>query len=220
MKTLPKTAKEEVLEALLENLRQLSSEEDWIPDHPYVIDYIQAMSEPHRVHHSWIRVAQMLREMDDLPHGIVQDPLLVQAAIFFSDVVCIPCAQHNKAKSASFCSKFYSGENKEKITQMILATERDFPFMSFDDDRDIICDLDLLPFGFERERFDLFRIEVAEEHQGYCVSEKFDDLTKDFFGKLWRQVSRGGYTYRTMFFREKYEWQARENVRRLLIDCH
>ena len=215
MKTLQKTAKDRVIETLLENLCELSPEIEWIPKHPYVVDYIQAMDESHRVYHGWIHVVEMLRELDELPPGIVNDPVRLRAAIIFHDVVCIPLAQDNEGKSTLFASKFYSGRNIAIISNLILATTHTFPFTYFGDDRDVMCDLDLIILGASRERFDSYRMDIAQEYRGYCTLEEFHKGSNEFFQKLLNESFKNSI-YRTEFFRRQYEWRARENFKRLL----
>lgn len=213
--TLPTTAREVVIDALVRNLKHLSPHEEWSCDHPLITEYIDAMDEPHRVHHGWVHIAEMLREARELPPGMVREPLRLRGGILFHDIVCVPRAQNNEQKSADFALRFYRGQNMVPIHGLIMATQHVFPFQYFEDDRDIICDLDLSTIGVDKDRFDRYRLNIAKEYFGYCTSEQFDRVTQVFFSRLQDQADRD-YIYRTEFFRGRYEEQARENIKRVL----
>jgi predicted metal-dependent HD superfamily phosphohydrolase len=216
MSTKNKTAKERVIESLIKNLRYLSPFEDWIPEHPLVVDYIQSMDEHHRVYHSWVHILQMLNELDHMPPGIVNEPVRLRAGILFHDVVCVPCATDNEGKSAVFSSRFFRGHNIAIINDLIMATDHEFPFVIFGDDRDVICDLDLMILGVDKDRFELYRINIAEEYRGYCTNQEFQDGTLKFFRKLLDQSESTGI-FRTKYFRNRcYEERARDNIKRLV----
>jgi predicted metal-dependent HD superfamily phosphohydrolase len=196
-------------------LQYLSQFEDWVPEHPLIIEYAKAMDEPHRVYHGWSHIAEMLNHTYEIPPGIIQDPIRLRAAILFHDVVCIPQGKDNEGESALFATKFYRCHTMALISNLIIATAHEFPFKTYGDDRDVICDIDLATLGAEKDRFDLYRFNIAKEYHGFCTPESFDVGTLTFFKKLHDQALRDSI-YRTDFFRNRYELLARDNIKRVL----
>lgn len=211
------TTKEEVIDILISNLNSISRFRHWSKSDREVVEFINAMDEPFRIHHGWVHIREMLKEIDSLPHGYVKEPLRLRAAIIFHDVVCIPCGKDNEEKSAEFASMFYRGDSLSSIIQLILATRHEFPFENYYDDRDLICDLDLVTLGVDSESFRKYRFNIWSEYQDFCSHDDFEKGSKDFFLKL-RKQSGNGLIYRTEYFRRKYEDQARKNIDMVLAD--
>lgn len=202
-----------VIEELLCNLKTLQRGEDWKKEKPPVKEFIHNMDEESRAYHGWDHLYSMLEELNNLPSGIVQSPLRLRAAILFHDIVYKAGASDNEHESAVFAGKFYEGNNLAEITLLIGATRHEFPFVTFLDDRDVLCDLDLMNLAAPTELFVENGKNIMREYLFVKACSQKDFVAgREIFLRMMLRQSRSTGIFRTVYFKNKYEAQARHNL--------
>ncbi len=212
--------KQSVIRALLSNLQTLNRSVKWSVDHPLVREYIMRMDAPYRFHHSWNHIYTMLEKVEDLPCGLVVTPLRLRAGILFHNSVYFAGARDNEDKSSQFAGAFYQSKDAPDISFLIDATVHVFPFQGFGDDRDVMCDLDLMILGSPESEFLQYRANIAREYESaeYTPGEIVSG-SRIWFRKLLLQAEEG-FIFRTEYFRQQFERQAIENARAFLNIRH
>ena len=148
-----------------------------------------------------------------------EDADAIELALWFHDVEYDPGARDNELKSAERFKRVAAGNMDpdliEQIYRLILSTIHNGPPQAVDEQ--YVVDIDLSGFGLPWHDFVKDSINVRNE---------FPDLTDCAFAKnnggfLKRLLSRPS-VYSTEFFKNLYELQARENMKKqiaLLKDC-
>lgn len=166
--------------------------------------------EPWRHYHIWEHVTRMLAEFEDV-HDQAQNPTAVEWAIMFHDAVYEPSASNNEGRSAQLAnyllSPFMSSSVVDDITSMILLTKRHHT-PPHDVDGCIICDCDLAVMGWGWEKFAEF---------GDAIRQEYSHVSDDDFRRERRELMKSFLhrerIFQTEHFRNKYEKQARDNLR-------
>lgn len=176
-------------------------------------ELVQYYSEPQRAYHTPAHVAHCLRQLD-LARAHVPDPDAVEMALWFHDAIYEPGAPDNELNSAElFLSRAGAEADAElcrKVYDLVLGTvHRGDP--PADPDGQYVVDIDLSGFGLPWEDFRRDSEAVREEFAGVPDEEFF----RGHVGFLRSLVERPRF-YSTRFFRERYETQARENIRRYI----
>lgn len=221
MKTI-EDAKEYVVGILISNLTTLNRTQHRDLHNPHFIqEYVIRMDEAHRFYHTWIHICRMLSAAYSVFNSTegtvrVESELRLLAAILFHDIVCVPGAKDNEDQSVEFASRFYQADNLPQIRTLIMATAHTFPFVRYDDDRDILCDLDLMILGSCEDDFSQYRKDIASEYlsQGFTL-DQINMGTQKFFDDLLRQAGRS-FIYRNSYFESLYREQALQNIKRIL----
>ena len=107
---------------------------------------------------------------------------------------------------------------KEEVSYLILITRHSSVYKKGNKhprDRSLICDIDLSIWGKSREEFASYEEKIRKEY--FWVSDlhyrkKRIDILITFMDRL--------FIYSTAFFRERYEAQARRNLRWSLARLH
>jgi len=159
-----------------------------------------------RSYHNLYHITQSLREMD-LISSYLTNPLEVEAALLFHDIIYDPVLNSNEEYSGLEFDRRYSGNrlNKRKVMDMILATKH--CDVSVDRDTEFVMDIDLVRLGKPSHIFSYYGDLIRKEYN------MFDDKTYslgriDFVKGLLRKP----FVYSTMEYRSKYEIQARKNL--------
>ena len=121
-------------------------------------------SEPHRHYHNARHIDECL-ELFDSVRSEARDPLALESAIWFHDVVYDPRANDNEEKSANFALLHFQGLSSgflELLIGLILATKTHMPGMV--PDAALLIDIDLSILGKPSERFAEFESAIRNEY--------------------------------------------------------
>jgi predicted metal-dependent HD superfamily phosphohydrolase len=169
--------------------------------------------EPHRYYHNLNHVRQSLDAFDRIVHNLA-DPFAIEVAIWFHDVVYEPKGAKNEARSAEYASDFLSPTNLSpivisEIDHLIRLTRQ--PADPSTEDEKYLIDIDLSTLGAGREQYERYEAMIRKEY-----ADVPDQLYKEGRRALLSTFLNGGHIYRTRYFRERLEAQARANIVREL----
>jgi predicted metal-dependent HD superfamily phosphohydrolase len=168
-------------------------------------------TEAHRAYHNLGHVLDCLEQFETVRH-LAHDTNAVEMAIWYHDVIYDPRAKDNEERSASVAAKVieeigWSKSFKETVTQLILATKKHDITQARD--ADVLADVDLSILGREPRQFDEYERQIRREYDWVSEEDFAAGRTAVLEGFLARPV-----IFTTESFRERYEWQARENLKR------
>lgn len=168
-------------------------------------------SEPHRAYHSLAHVMDCLAEFESAKDA-AHDPTAVEMAIWYHDIVYDPRAKDNEEQSAELAAKVSSDIGlpsplNQRVNRLILATKKHDA--SLDQDAPLLVDVDLSILGRGPQRFDNYENQIRQEYSWVSDEAFAAGRTAVLESFLTRPV-----IYSTEFFRNKYEQQARENLKR------
>jgi predicted metal-dependent HD superfamily phosphohydrolase len=174
---------------------------------------LDAYAEAHRHYHTARHIDACLRHLD-VSKALAASWADIELALWFHDAVYDPYQSGNEERSADWACEFLQGQaadaaRTERVRSLILATKHDA--LAPDPDAQLLVDIDLAILGASEADYDLFEINVREEYQWVpapLFREKRAEILQSFLDRP--QV------YNTEFFRERYEIQARSNLRRAI----
>ena len=125
-----------------------------------------AYAEPHRHYHNQQHIAECLAEFDQARH-LTRDPIAVELALWFHDVVYDPKAADNEEQSAALARRCLSdtGANSaltEAVVDLIMATKHHTP--PADSDAALVVDVDLAILGQPEQRFEEYEEQIRHEY--------------------------------------------------------
>ena len=171
--------------------------------------------EPHRRYHD-LRHVRFCLEQFDLVRSLTDDPDAVEMSIWYHDVIYEPGAADNEKRSAGFFAWYtvdlFPGEFIVTVRHLILATAH--PETLCEGDAGFVTDIDLSSFALPWSDFDRDNKDLREEQSD--VSDEFYYPAKVRFLTLLSNRSR---IFRTDFFHERFEAQARQNIERYLAEA-
>lgn len=162
-----------------------------------------------RHYHNWEHIKAMIKGLYDYPEEI-NDILSIELAIWFHDAIYVPLRKDNESRSAKFfqeqLSVYLPIERTRKVMNYIEATKNHQK--TTDRDLQILLDLDLAILGKPKNIYEKYSQQVREEF-GYVPN---------FLYKRGRKLVLKSFLdrpliYQTSFFNEKFEAQARENIK-------
>lgn len=169
---------------------------------------LQAYSEPQRAYHTVQHIVECL----DLFHRIadeLDDPIAVETAIWFHDVIYNPQSSDNEVESAQLmldqCATFLDAERLHKIYAWILATKHHKA--SQVSDLNYLLDIDLAILGSAQKRFAEYEQQIRYEYnwvEAEIYRLKRMDVLKHFYDMK--------PLYQTAYFQERFEDQAKANL--------
>ena len=166
---------------------------------------ITAYTEPQRAYHSVQHIAECLAHFQNIQSSL-NDPIAVETAIWFHDVVYDPKAFDNELQSAelmkSVCDPFLSEQQIEKVYKWIIATQKHQP--SDDHDLNSLLDIDLAILGSNAERFAEYQQQIQFEY-AWVESDVYKVKRK----QVLQQFEQMNPIYQTRWFRYHYEKQAK-----------
>jgi predicted metal-dependent HD superfamily phosphohydrolase len=166
-------------------------------------------SEHGRHYHTTEHLEQLLAELDEIRHQII-DWDTVLFALFYHDIVHSAIGSTNEAESARIAKQRleeigYPEEKIAKCESMIMATKLHKP--SEDPDTNFFIDADLAVLGQPAADYQQYVEQIRKE---YAV---FPDLLYDYGRKkMLQHYLKMDCIYKTDFFFNKYESQARKNL--------
>jgi predicted metal-dependent HD superfamily phosphohydrolase len=180
----------------------------------YEFNKLKAMySEPQRFYHNMKHVENCLTELDSVKQ-FVQQPDLVEFAIWYHDAIYDTKRNHNEEKSAQLaydvCLTAKLQHNFANITRnLILKTKHNIIPQGID--ARLLIDIDLSILGKPTYEFDEYEHNIRREYSWVLESE-----FKQNRSKILKLFLNRNSIYLTDFFKEKYEYQARENLQKAL----
>lgn len=169
---------------------------------------ITAYKEPQRAYHTVQHIVECLAHFQNIESEL-NDPIAVETAIWFHDVIYDPKAYDNELKSAELmkqlCNTFLSEQQIEKMYQWILATQKHLP--SDDHELNSLLDIDLAILGSSAERFAECQQQIQFEN-----SWVESDVYQVKRTQVLQQFEQMNPIYQTSYFHQRLEIQAKINL--------
>ena len=172
--------------------------------------------EGRRYYHALSHVETMLDELEAFRAAEESKTVhfaAVKMMIWYHDAVYYPCARNNETQSAQLFTlvgklAYLEESFITRVVEGILATANHRP--SVNPNVQTLCDLDLTILGQPEPVFDRYEEQICLEYDDAVPEDEFRigrrTILQYFLGRQ--------RIYQTNFFRERYEAQARENLRR------
>ena len=171
----------------------------------------KAYSEKHRYYHNIEHIKSMLMEINSSKNYLdKQDELLFAA--WFHDIIYNPKKHDNEGESAEAAVKMLKqlsvpDEKIQKVKELILATANHTNNLEPDSDLSFFLDCDLKVLGTERKEYLLYAQNIRKEYK-HVLSFLYSRERK----KILKRFIESPTIYRTEYFRNKYEEQAKSNI--------
>ncbi len=170
-------------------------------------------AEPHRHYHTVAHISACLRHFDAV-RGHLSDPVAVERAIWFHDVVYNTHRTDNEAASAEFTAGAMaalgcSPGEIETVHRLILVTAH--PSVPQTTNEQFLVDIDLAILGSSRAEFDAYERQIRQEYK-WVPNVIFRRKRAELLQSLLRQPA----IFRTDYFQRKFETAARKNLTRAL----
>lgn len=180
-------------------------------------DLIQHYSQPNRKYHNMAHIAHCLEEFDQIKESL-DNPDLVEVAIWFHDAVYDPKNKDNEEKSAELAYKTLKHRDlsesfAQKVKEMIINSDHSGEVG--DNDTKYLLDIDLAILGKPSDQFDEYEREIRDEYSDFIKEfsrEEFIDERKRLLSNFLNRASESSI-YRTEEFREKYESHRIKNLK-------
>lgn len=173
---------------------------------------LERYTRPGRYYHTPKHIKHCLEELEEIKNiGLPIDTIIIEMAIWFHDFHYEIDENDNEGKSA----RHFQGIMQELIDQRILdeivkcimATKHDGKTYGLNSE--CMIDIDLAALGYEAGRFNKYWKIIRKEYP--LVSD--DDFNKGRL-KILNKFAEREHIYYTPYFQNKYEKQARENIKR------
>lgn len=166
-------------------------------------------SEKGRHYHNLIHLENMFQELEQVRERI-SDCTVVSFSVFYHDIIYDATSKSNEEKSALAAEKRLSelGLNKDRvsiISTQILATKSHQK--SENEDTNYLLDADLSVLGKDFDTYLGYTQMIRKEYSIYP-----DFLYKPGRKKVLKHFLELESIFKTEYFREKYEAQAKENI--------
>lgn len=164
-------------------------------------------SSKNRFYHTLEHLENMLKELEK-SELLVQDLDSLLFSIFYHDIIYKSTKTDNEHKSALILESRLSEtsfENIEKCKAQIEATKDHA--LSAHGDTNILLDLDLSILGKSRKEYDKYSAAIRKEYKIYP-----DFMYRKGRKKVLKHMLENSSIYKTDFFKDLYELQARENL--------
>ena len=203
---------------------------DGVPDQAHALPGGQmhaleaAYARPPRAYHDFSHVAEVLRHYDAVAAGPgwVQ-PREVRLAVLYHDAVYEPGRKDNETRSATFALDEIArwlpdaGVEASRVAELIELTARhgqhgpqDFGKTAVADDTRHFLDCDMAILGAEPLAFDAYDRAIAAEYRGHVPDWLFRINRRRFLKALLARPR----IFLSDFFHERFDAQARSNLRR------
>ncbi|SEM43299.1 Predicted metal-dependent phosphohydrolase, HD superfamily [Chryseobacterium taichungense] len=165
-------------------------------------------SEKGRHYHNFEHLQNMFIELSEVTPTIT-DLTAITFSVFYHDVIYNVSSKTNEEKSAEFARKHLrklctDTDLAEKVSQQIIATKL---HVSEDSDTNYLLDADLSVLGQKSEKYIEYTQKIRKEYSIYP-----DLLYKPGRKKVLHHFLESESIFKTNYFREKYEDQARKNI--------
>ncbi|MCA9602649.1 MAG: hypothetical protein KC417_11515 [Myxococcales bacterium] len=179
---------------------------------PDFLEIFARYGEPHRAYHTFEHVLECLGWLEACEE-LAEHPLEIRLALVYHDVVCAPGCTDNEVRSGDLF-RVHAEANQlpngptERIVRLIEGTAL---HQAHGGDGALVNDIDLAVFGSSPRRFAQYDGAVRKEygHVDEAVFRRGRRL-------ILRSFLEGTAIYRTPFFGERLEAQARKNLARAI----
>jgi len=183
-----------------------------------------AYAKPPRAYHNFDHVAEVLRHYEAVAAGPGwSQPLEVRLAVLYHDAVYEPGRKDNETRSAGLAVAEIArwlpdaGVDAARVAALIELTARhgqhrpqDFGDTAVADDTRHFLDCDMAILGAEPPLFDAYDRGIAAEYRGHVPGWLFRINRRRFLKALLARPR----IYLSDFFHERFDAQARSNLRR------
>ncbi|MET1256466.1 N-methyl-D-aspartate receptor NMDAR2C subunit [Aliikangiella maris] len=176
-------------------------------------DIIKAYNEKHRYYHNFSHIAATLQHLDKV-QSLIENPELVELALWFHDAVYAPFSSTNERDSADWAVQFLQDNQVDyqrikKVESLIMVTLHDTQNTAeiMKVDEQWMIDIDLGILGAPEKVYQQFEDNVRKEYKRvplFIYKRKRREILKNF---LQREN-----IYNTAIFQQKYEDIARKNL--------
>ena len=169
---------------------------------------------PPRAYHNLAHIEFCLHELDDAS-GFAENAGVIEAAIWFHDIIYETKKKNNEKLSAAFANTLLkkSGVNEKtrrEIIALIMATTHATPPKN--NDEMLMVDVDLAILGKQPEIFEIYDRQIREEY-AWVAEETY----RRERSRILKHFLNRDAIFSTPTFRSKYELQARRNLKNTLV---
>jgi len=174
---------------------------------------LQNYQEPQRGYHNLKHIQETLSDFEDVKE-MLQNPLEVQMAIWYHDIIYDSTKQDNEEVSARIAlnaaQKFGLGDSfGKRVHDLIIVTKGHLP--SDNPDSRYLIDIDFGILGKDESRFDEYEQGIRKEYSQYP-----DKMYNYGRAEILKGFLERDFLYQTDYFREKYEANARKNLQKVI----
>ena len=164
-----------------------------------------------RYYHNLQHIDSIFKELKAV-ENVINDIEVLALSVFYHDVIYQSTAKDNEEKSAKLAIKRltqigYNSEKINKISEQIIATKSHK--ISVDLDTNFLLDADLSILGKDWDDYEIYIKQIRKEYSIYP-----DFFYKPGRKKVLEHFLKFPQIFKTEFFIEKYETQARHNLKR------
>jgi len=170
-------------------------------------------SEPNRAYHNEQHISDCLQQLDDAA-DLAERPDEVELAIWFHDLIYDTHRSDNESQSVDRAAAIlhesdYHSEVIERVVANILATTHQATPEGLDEQ--LTVDIDLSILGRSQKEYDRFEAAIRTEYRwvpSFMFKRRRRSILKTFL--------KGDRNYATDQFTQRFESNARENLRRAI----
>lgn len=188
------------------------------------LDALQsAYATPPRAYHNFHHVQEVLRHYGDVADGPGwRQPAEVALAVLYHDAIYEAGRKDNETRSAELAvaqiARFMpdAGVDARRVMELIELTARHGSFSpgDVDDETALFLDCDMAILGAEPAVFDAYDRGIAAEYRGHVPGWLFKLNRRRFLKALLGRPR----IYLSDFFHDRYDAQARRNLRRAVTE--
>lgn len=172
-------------------------------------------SEAKRQYHTIDHLEAMISNLNEVKENI-EDWDTTLFAVFYHDVIYKASSSSNEADSAKLAMErlstiAYPANKIAKCANMILATKQHLT--SEDNDTNFLLDADLAILGTSEEEYQKYKDQIREEYSVYP-----DFMYNSGRRKTMQQFLNRDTIYKTAYFINKFNQQAKNNIERELLE--
>lgn len=173
---------------------------------------LAAYSEPQRHYHDMHHILECLSHFDQI-RAQLQQPALVELALWFHDAVYDPKAHDNEQQSAilcqQLCADFLTVEQLETVSRWILATRQHLP--GNEPDLNALLDIDLAILAAPPARFAEYQQQIRQEY-AWVEQRLYQHKRRAVLAQFYQMQP----LYQTRYFQQHHEAQAKHNLAQAL----
>ena len=181
------------------------------PDPKLHGELIACYSEPHRRYHTLQHLGECFEKLDEI-RAPAEHPAEIELALWFHDAIYDVKRRDNEKKSADWARASASAAGVpdaacDRVHALVMATRH--KAVPRGTDAELLVDVDLSILGAAPERFDEYERQVRQEYAwvpNFLFRRERRKILKDFLARP--------RIFNTARFRERYEQQARSNIKR------
>lgn len=186
--------------------RELRADGDPAPCHRWLM---AAYHEPTRYYHNLQHLEECLTEFERV-RAVVQQPTVVEVALWFHDAVYDSRSTTNEEDSAASAAEWLTEARVARVTvdsvrQLVLCTRTHEP--AGIPDAEVLIDIDLSIFGQRWKRFRAYEQAIRAEY-AWVPDATFTQKRTEILSRFLQRPA----IYRTEPFRERYELTAHANL--------